>query len=212
MGCPGNHRGNGAKHSGDEALQFQDDAHIARELQQSQRGGLAMSSSCSLIPRLITRGGCRQVFGLLVCSCLEGYGENPAPENIFPWKTKGRNIYTIFVALSCLPPLTLITASWQVGPASTSSKWQARWMGRLPDQLMHLCGGNVAAHQFYVYELGSGRTRATNLKKYSALAEQCVDGCRCLCDSNAQHTNAERLFSCSSFSEKNLGEQKANIN
>lgn len=75
-------------------------------------------------------------------------------------------------------------------------------MGRLPDQLMHLCGGNVAAHQFYVYELGSGRTRATNLEKYSALAEQCVDGCRCLCDSNAQHTNAERLFSCSSISEK----------
>lgn len=81
-------------------------------------------------------------------------------------------------------------------------------MGRLPDQLMHLCGGNVAAHQFYVYELGSGRTRATNLEKYSALAEQCVDGCRCLCDSNAQHTNAERLFSCSSFSEKNWENKK----
>lgn len=55
----------------------------------------------------------------------------------------------------------------------------------------------MAAHQFYVYELGSGRTRATNLEKYSALPEQCVDGCRCLCDSTAQHTNAEMLFSCS---------------
>lgn len=91
--------------------QFQEDAHIARELQQSRRGGLAMISSCSLTLRLITQGGCRQVFGLLVCSCLEGYGDNPAPENIFPWKTKGRNIYTIFVALCCLPPLTLITGS-----------------------------------------------------------------------------------------------------
>lgn len=111
MGCPGNHRGNGAKHSGDEASQFREDAHIARELQQSQQGGLAMVSSCSLALRLITQGGCRQVFGLLVCSCWEGYGDNPAPENIFPWKTKERNIYTIFVALSCLPPLTLITAS-----------------------------------------------------------------------------------------------------
>lgn len=71
-------------------------ARIVGELQQSERGGLAMISSCSCTLQLVPRGGCRQVFGLLVFSCLEGDGENPAPENIFLWKTKGRNIYTIF--------------------------------------------------------------------------------------------------------------------
>lgn len=103
--CSGNQPRNGAKRSGAKVLQPPGECARGRGATAQPTRGFGRDFLLQLTPPSVRQGGCGQPLGLLVFSCLEGDGENPALENIFLWKTKGRTIYTIYyrVTLASTP-------------------------------------------------------------------------------------------------------------